>query len=133
MNRIDLQFLLLATILLIIGVVMGIYMGATGEFQYSPVHAHINLVGWASLALFGLVYRAYPELATRKLARVHLLLSASSAVLLPVGIALAVLRQMEVLAIVSAMLWLAGTIVFLLQLLSLTGQKGAAGIATPAE
>ena len=132
MNRIDLQFLLLATVLLIIGVVMGIYMGATGEFQYSPVHAHINLVGWASLALFGLVYRAYPELGARKLARVHLLLAGSSAVLLPIGIALAVLQQAEVLAIVSAMLWLGGTIVFLVQLLSLRGSRArdSAPVAT---
>ena len=39
-----------------------------------PVHAHANLVGWASLALFGLTYRAYPALKDGRLARIHELL-----------------------------------------------------------
>ena len=123
MNRIDVQFLLLATLLMICGVCLGIYMGANEQFQLSPVHTHVNLVGWASLALFGLAYRAYPELAARKLARFHLILSASGAVLLPIGIALAVLRSAPTLAIVAALLWLAGAVLFLLQLLSLGRER----------
>jgi len=107
---------------MIIGVGLGIYMGAANDFQLSPVHAHVNLVGWASLALFGLAYRAYPELAARKVARFHLILSGTGAVLLPIGIALAVLRHVLGLAILAAFLWLAGALLFLIQLLSLRGE-----------
>ena len=131
MKRFDQHFLFLATHYQIVGVVLGIVMAATQDFQLRPVHAHINLVGWASLALFGLVYRAYPELAVRKLAKVHLFLSGSSAVLMPGGIALAVLARSEALAMLSSVLWLAGAIVFLLQLLSLLSAKVPA--AAPAE
>ncbi|HEV8407024.1 MAG TPA: hypothetical protein VGQ34_03740, partial [Sphingomicrobium sp.] len=68
MTRVDVYFLLLATILLICGAILGIVMGARGDFQLVPVHAHLNLAGWASLALFGLTYRAYPQLASTRIA-----------------------------------------------------------------
>ena len=126
MKRIDLNFLLLATVMLIVGVVLGIVMGARGDFQLAPVHAHINLVGWASLALFGLTYRAYPQLAAYKLARFHFIVSATAAVLFPAGIALAVLRQQPGLAIFAALLWLAGTLLFLVQLLRMRSGDTAA-------
>lgn len=126
MKRIDLNFLLLATVMLIVGVVLGIVMGARGDFQLAPVHAHINLVGWASLALFGLTYRAYPQLAAYKLARFHFIVSATAAVLFPAGVALAVLRQQPGLAIFAALLWLAGTLLFLVQLLRMRGGDTAA-------
>ena len=133
MNRFDLQFLVLAALSLIVGVGLGIFMAASHDHHLMPVHAHINLVGWASLALFGLVYRAYPELGRRRLARLHLLLAASAAVLLPPGIAMAVLYQSEPLAITASFLWLGACIVFLIQLLSLFSAPGTAAAPHPAE
>jgi hypothetical protein len=126
MNRIDVQFLLLAALLLLVGVTMGIFMASTQDFTLRPVHAHINLVGWASLALFGLVYRAYPGLAKGWLATLHILLAAAGALLLPPGIALAVLAGSEVLAITASFLWLAASAVFFVQLLRLASADGSA-------
>lgn len=123
MKNYDLMFLVLATVMLITGVAIGIFMAGSQQFQYAPIHAHVNLVGWASLALFGLVYRAYPRLGTSRLAIVHFLLAASGAVLLPVGIALAVLAHSEAIAMVSSMLWLGACLTFLIQLLSLFSDK----------
>ena len=133
MNRFDLQFLVLAALSLIVGVSMGIFMAASHDHQLMPVHAHINLVGWASLALFGLVYRAYPSLGARRLARLHILLAGSAAVLLPPGIALAVLYQSEPLAIIASFLGLGACIVFLIQLLSLFSARESDAAALPAE
>jgi hypothetical protein len=133
MTRYDLQFLILATLSLICGVILGIVMAGSHDFQLMPVHAHINLVGWASLALFGLTYRAYPMLARRKLARAHILLSGSGAILLPVGIAMAILAQIEALAIASSLLWLGGCLIFLVQLLSLVSESGTAPATAAAE
>jgi hypothetical protein len=133
MRRIDLYFLLLASVLLICGVTLGIVMGMRQDFQLTPVHAHINLVGWTSLALFGLVYRAYPQLAQRKLARFHLILSGSGAVLFPAGVFVAVTRNAPGLAIFGAILWLSGAVIFLLQLLRLFGEKSEAPALAPAE
>jgi hypothetical protein len=133
MNRFDLQFLVLAALSLIVGVSLGIFMAASHDHQLMPVHAHINLVGWASLALFGLVYRAYPELGQRRLAKLHILLAGSAAVLLPPGIAMAVLYQSEPLAITASFLWLGACIVFLIQLLSLFSASETNSAAFPAE
>ena len=125
MKRIDVYFLLLATILLICGAVLGVVMGAQENFQLTPVHAHLNLAGWASLALFGLTYRAYPELAGNRLAGLHFVVSASGSVLLPIGIGFAVLRNQPTLAIVASILWLLGVLLFLAQLLRLTRELSA--------
>jgi hypothetical protein len=119
MKRVDVYFLLLATMLLLAGAALGIGMGASEDFRLTPVHAHLNLVGWASLALFGLVYRVYPKLAERRLALFHFIFSATSAVLLPIGIGLAVLRDQPGLAIAASLLWVVGVLLFLLQLFTL--------------
>jgi hypothetical protein len=133
MKRVDVYFLLLATILLICGAVLGIVMGAQENFQLTPVHAHLNLAGWASLALFGLTYRAWPELAATKLARYHFIVSAVASVLLPIGIGLAVLREQPGLAIFSSLLWLIGVLMFLAQLVRLLGIRSEAPAVSPAE
>lgn len=119
MKRVDVYFLLLATILLICGATLGIVMGAREDFTLVPVHAHLNLAGWASLALFGLTYRAYPQLGATHLARYHFIVSATASVLLPIGIGFAVLRNSPGLAIFSSMLWLLGVLMFLFQLIRL--------------
>lgn len=133
MKRVDVYFLLLATILLICGAVLGITMGMRQDFQLVPVHAHLNLAGWASLALFGLTYRAYPQLAATSLARYHFIISGCGSVLLPIGIALAVLKNSQGIAILGALLWLVGVLMFLVQLIRLIGDQTAAGAAQPAE
>jgi hypothetical protein len=119
MKRVDIYFLVLATVLLICGAVLGIVMGAREDFQLAPVHAHLNLAGWASLALFGLTYRAYPELAATTLARYHFVVSATASVMLPIGIGFAVLRSQPGLAIFASLLWLLGVLMFLAQLFRL--------------
>jgi hypothetical protein len=133
MKRIDVYFLLLATFLLICGAVLGIVMGAREDFQLVPVHAHLNLAGWASLALFGLTYRAYPELAATRLARWHFIVSAIGSALLPIGIGLAVLRAQPDLAIFASILWLVGVLMFFVQLLRLVRMRSAAAAFGPAE
>ena len=46
-------WLKLAIAYLIVGVGFGIAMGATENFTLRPVHAHINLLGWTTMALAG--------------------------------------------------------------------------------
>ena len=133
MKRVDVYFLLLATVLLVCGATLGIVMGAREDFQLVPVHAHLNLAGWASLALFGLTYRSYPQLAATKLARYHFIVSGTASVLLPIGIGFAVLRGQPGLAIFSSLLWLIGVLMFLAQLVRLTRGTDEAPVMAPAE
>ena len=61
----------IAAVYLVAGVTMGIVMGIRHEFVLAPVHAHINLLGWATLAIMGVVYHAYPAAGATRLAAVH--------------------------------------------------------------
>jgi cbb3-type cytochrome oxidase subunit 1 len=116
MDRIDIKFMALGAAMLVVGVAMGIYMGIVHDFQLSPVHAHVNLVGWVSLSLFGIVYKLFPELQARRMAKLHFMLAAPAGVVFPFGIALAVLAEKPLLAIVASLLWFAGTLLFVAQL-----------------
>lgn len=67
----ELRFLKLAVVYLVVGATLGLGMGISGKFTLAPVHAHLLLLGWASLALAGLVYHWYPAAARTGLARTH--------------------------------------------------------------
>jgi hypothetical protein len=60
----------LAVLYLASGMTLGLYMGTKQDFILHSVHAHINLLGWASLGLAALVFHVYPALAETRLAKV---------------------------------------------------------------
>lgn len=66
-----LNFMRIAVIYLIVGATLGIIMGIKGNFTLVPVHAHLGLLGWATLAIAGIAYHQYPEAARTRLARIH--------------------------------------------------------------
>jgi len=65
------RFLKIAAVYLAIGVSMGLAMGIMQNFALHPVHAHINLLGWATMALAGLIYGQFPAAAQTWLAKIH--------------------------------------------------------------
>ncbi len=119
MSRLPVLFLASAAACLVVGVIMGIGMGIAHDFQLAPVHAHTNLVGWTSLALMGLTFRAWPELATGRLAVAQFVLSTGSAFAFPAGIYLAIAHERPGLAIAAGIVWFLGAVLFLARLLCL--------------
>jgi hypothetical protein len=65
------KFIRIAVVYLLIGAIIGLAMGMSQQFALAPVHAHLLLLGWASMALAGLIYHWYPAAGTTRLARVH--------------------------------------------------------------
>ena len=65
---ISIRFLLAAALYGLISMVMGMVMGAKQDFALTPVHAHLNLLGWIALTLYGIVYKIYPAMGESKLA-----------------------------------------------------------------
>jgi len=67
MPRVSLWFFPVAPIYVLIGMGTGIFMGATSNFTLAPAHAHLNLIGWVTMALYGTFYAlardASPKLA----------------------------------------------------------------------
>lgn len=66
-----LRFYKIAILYLIGGMSLGIYMGISRDFSWSPIHAHANLLGWVSLALVGLAYQLFPAMVYSSLAAMH--------------------------------------------------------------
>jgi hypothetical protein len=71
MTRISDRFLQLGVLFALAGMGLGVWMGKTEDFQLQAVHAHINLLGWVSMLLYGLVYRVIPKAAEGRLPVVH--------------------------------------------------------------
>jgi hypothetical protein len=75
MSRIATVFFGAAVIYALGGMVLGMYMGASNDHAMAPVHAHINLLGWASLALMGAFYGLAGAQAPARLAWTNFTLS----------------------------------------------------------
>jgi cbb3-type cytochrome oxidase subunit 1 len=55
----------------VVGVALGLYMGAAQDFRFQHVHAHLNLLGWVALGLAGLLYSVHPQLQRGWLPQAH--------------------------------------------------------------
>jgi hypothetical protein len=58
----------LAVLFVLVGMAMGIEMAATQNHAIMPAHAHLNLLGFVSLFLFGIYHERRPALDTSCLA-----------------------------------------------------------------
>ena len=108
-------FITVALLCLLVGEGFGMWISQAAErFPLHPAHAHLNLAGWVTLALYGLVHRAYPELAATKLAPIQCAAAILGAVLMPPGILLAITSSEQNLAlvIVGSLGVLLGTLLF---------------------
>lgn len=56
MPRVSAAFFATGAVLVLGGMFLGMHMGASENFTLSPVHAHLNLLGWVTLALYGTFY-----------------------------------------------------------------------------
>jgi hypothetical protein len=79
-------FLGIGSIYLIVGIGLGSYMGGSGDHTLAPVHAHINLLGFTLMTVFGLAYRVIPGLTDSNLAKAHFWLHQVGALVLLVGL-----------------------------------------------
>ena len=77
----------LAVLFVIAGMAMGIGMAATQNHSIMPAHAHLNLLGWVSLFLFGIYYERRPALDTSRMAMVQVVLWSVGTVLLTIAVA----------------------------------------------
>lgn len=62
----------ISSIYFILGVVFGLSMSAAAmPLNYAAGHAHVGLVGWVSMALFGAIYSIYPKAGNSLLGKWH--------------------------------------------------------------
>jgi len=75
MPRVSAAFFVVGALLLLSGMILGEYMGANENFTLAPLHAHINLLGWVTLALYGTFYTLTKDTYSPKLAWTNFVLS----------------------------------------------------------
>lgn len=97
-------FLTTGAIAALIGMSWGIQMAATQDHSMAPAHAHLNLLGFVMMSIFGFYYAITPSAVTSKLAKFHYPLSLAGVVLIVPGIVMALQENGEVLAKLGSVL-----------------------------
>ncbi|MGD8189533.1 cytochrome-c oxidase [Brevibacillus ginsengisoli] len=69
--KMGIKFIKISVVYFLIGIIMGMFMSITHKIQFAPSHAHINLLGWTSLALAGVIYTLFPRLGLTGLGKWH--------------------------------------------------------------
>ena len=87
MNALSTHFLRAATVYAVIGMALGNYMGASGDHSQTPTHAHLLLLGWVSMAIYGLFYRGLSSEPAGKLMVTHKWLAHVSLITVTGGLA----------------------------------------------
>ncbi|MBR9764568.1 MAG: hypothetical protein GYB53_13825 [Rhodobacteraceae bacterium] len=112
MRGISFYFYAAAAISGLAGMAWGIQMSASGNHLMSPAHAHLNLLGWVSLAIFVTFYHLVPRAAEGILPRIHLGLAVAGIVVIVPGIVQALNQTGETLAKLGSVLTILSMLVF---------------------
>ena len=103
-----------AVVMVIAGMIWGIAMGITQDHSTLPAHAHLNLLGWVSLFLFGIYYHLHPAVDRSRLASLQVWVWIVSTIILTIGVALVHSGRAigDPIAAVSSLLVLADMLLF---------------------
>jgi hypothetical protein len=112
--RYDLIFLVTALLCLLVGEGLGIYMGISQDFLLVPAHVHLNLLGWVTLAAFGLMHRAYPALGASRMALAQCVLAVIANIAMPAGLAVMLLTHDAALVKYASLAVILATVLFII-------------------
>jgi len=115
MRGVALWFFVSAVIYVTLGMLFGLWMSASHDHSLAPVHGHLNLVGWVTMALFGIYYHLVPAAAQTRLARLHFGIATLGVWIMVPGIGLAIMGRTEMLAALGSFLTLGSILIFLYQ------------------
>lgn len=125
-----------ATLLAIVGMGMGIGMAMSHDHTLMPVHAHLNLLGWVSLFLFGIYYKLHPVTDSSRLAVTQVGLWTVGTLVLTAGVAAIYLGNpgAEPVAAIGSLIVLAAMLLFTALVFRPAPDRAAPSVRlTPAE
>lgn len=65
------RWIKLAVLYFVLGIGFGLFMHYTIQLQWGATHAHINVVGWLSTGLIGVIYSIYPDAGNSSLGKLQ--------------------------------------------------------------
>lgn len=75
MPRVSAAFFTVGVLCVLTGMLWGMHMGASHDMVTAPAHAHLNLVGWVTMALYGTFYTIEGDRMLPKLAWLNFIVS----------------------------------------------------------
>jgi peptidoglycan/LPS O-acetylase OafA/YrhL len=69
MPNIDRAYVIIALLLLVLGELLGFYMGASQDLSVRDTHVAMVLPGFVVLTLYGVLYRLWPQMKEGSLAK----------------------------------------------------------------
>ena len=88
MPRVSTAFFAIGVIYVLTGMLWGMHMGESNDFVMAPAHAHLNLLGWVTMGLYGTFYALTQKTMSPKLAWTNFAISALGVLVLIPSLAL---------------------------------------------
>ena len=82
MPRVSAAFFAFGALSLLVGITLGMQMGGSGDFTLMPAHAHLNLLGWVNMSIYGVFYALTRETLSEKLAWTNFGVSAAGVIVI---------------------------------------------------
>ncbi len=82
MPRVSAAFFGVGVLAVLVGMVWGMMMGATQNMVTMPAHAHLNLLGWVTMGLYGTFYALEGPTLSSRLAWTNFVVSTISLVVM---------------------------------------------------
>ncbi len=111
MKSLPFYFIGASVIFALLGMFYGMYMAGSENHLLAGAHAHNNLLGWVTMAIYGLYYKAVP-VAVGSLANIHFWVALVANLIFPIGIALAILGTTPLLAAIGGGLEIIAMLIF---------------------
>lgn len=114
MPRVAELFFRTAIVFLIVGIGVGLQMSISGVHNVTGAHAHINLLGWVTSAIFGGYYALNPGKAEGRLPLIHYGIYTAGVAVMSVGLYFMLLGNtaLEPMVATGSIVTLIGVLVF---------------------
>jgi hypothetical protein len=110
MANIDRFYVLIALLWLVVGELLGFYMGASGNLALRDTHVAMVLPGFVVLTLYGALYRLWPAMKDGVLAKIQFWCAVLGVLVLVIGAHMIMIGAGVAGAVIGSLLTIAGAV-----------------------